>query len=598
MTRTPALVSVAFSVVLASLADAQRTVRVDIGTNGAPANANCGGFPSISDDGRFAVFTSAATNLVPDDTNGAGDVFLHDRFTGETLRVSVATSGEQANGDSASSHTRAISSDGRRIVFTSEATNLVPGDTNRRVDVFVRDVRRGLTRRVSESASGAEGNGYSRVATLSADGRFVAFQSEATNLVPGDGNRADDIFVRDLETGSIERVSVDSAGHEGDEDSYGPSLSADGRFVAFTSESANLVSGDENRSEDVFVHDRLTGSTTLVSRGLGGAAGYGPSLWPSISADGSKIAFLSWANDLVESDTNGFADVFVHDRAAGRTEIASVSTRGQQGYSSPYYPVAISASGRFVSFSSKSANLAHPVSGYAYEVYLRDITADRTTRESVSTAGEQGDGYSLRSSLSADGRFVLFESAATQLVEGDAGYVVDVFLRDRGSLQATLFCGSEQFGTSCPCANAGGAARGCDNSDRSYGAYLTDFGDARVSDDALVIVASDGIAGGRAVLVQGDAEVDPVVYGDGLRCLRSNMKRLYSKVATAGRSVAAPGEGDLPITARSASLGDPIAAGTTRYYQLLYRDSGPGRCGTSVSGAWNASSGIAITWAP
>src|SRR5437870_4266363 len=235
------------------------TERVSVASDGTQGNGASDG-AAISGDGRFVAFRSSASNLVPGDTNGTFDVFVHDRQTGETVRASVASDGAQGNG---ASNTPAISADGRFVAFTSSASNLVPGDTNSTDDVFVRDRQTRQTTRVSVASDGTQSNGLSLYQSISADGRFVAFPSAATNLVPGDTNAKADTFVHDRMTGATERVSVASDGTQGNGDSGVPAISADGRFVAFESDATNLVPVDTNSSRDVFV--RATGTPTTTS---------------------------------------------------------------------------------------------------------------------------------------------------------------------------------------------------------------------------------------------------------------------------------------------------------------------------------------------
>ena len=228
------------------------------------------------------------------------DVFLHDRTTGQTTRVSVDDGGAQANGGSGSP---AISADGRFVAFTSAATNLVTRDTNAHSDMFLRDTRAFQRERVSVSSAGDQGNDLSESASLSEDGRFVAFTSRATNLVPGDTNPNNDVFVHDRATGTTTRVSVSIAGSVPGRQLQ-PHLSADGRYVAFAS-NAVLVVGDTNGAADVYVHDRETGETSRVSVPSGGSGqGTGGSFSAWISADGRYVAFASLAPNLVFGDTN------------------------------------------------------------------------------------------------------------------------------------------------------------------------------------------------------------------------------------------------------------------------------------------------------
>jgi hypothetical protein len=234
--------------------------------------------------------------------------------------VSVATGGAQGNGNSELS---SISADGRYVAFNSEASNLVGGDTNGFLDTFVRDRQSGTTARVSVSSGGAEGNGESGPYTglsISADGRYVAFWSYATNLVGGDTNGVSDIFVHDCQSSVTERMSVDSAGAQGNDYSGTPTISADGRYVAFGSIATNLVGGDTNYAYDVFVHDRQSGTTERVSVATGGAESSGGAT-PRAPPAAVTLAFWSYSDDLVDGDTNGFSDIFVRDRGPGSARV-------------------------------------------------------------------------------------------------------------------------------------------------------------------------------------------------------------------------------------------------------------------------------------
>jgi len=287
--------------------------------------------PSISADGRFVAFSSDASNIVPGDTNGDSDIFVRDRLTNTTTRVSLDSAGNQGN---SRSFITSISADGRFVAFISDASNIVPGDTNGESDIFVRDRLTNTTTRVSVDSAGNQADDFSYNPSFSADGRFVAFTSFASNIVPGNTNRGGDIFVRDTLTNTTTRVSLDSAGNPGNLQSGTPSISADGRFVAFTSEASNLVPGDTNRERDgdtnrerdivgrdIFVRDRLTNTTTRVSVDSAGNQGNNDSSSPSISADGQFVAFNSKASNLVPGDTNNTDDIFVVDTSSTRNVI-------------------------------------------------------------------------------------------------------------------------------------------------------------------------------------------------------------------------------------------------------------------------------------
>ena len=324
--------------------------------------------PAISGKGRFIAFQSNATNLVPGDTNGVVDVFVHDRQSGATERVSVDSNGNQGN---AFSSIAAVSDNGRFVAFTSGASNLVPGDTNGTLDVFVHDRQSGETERVSVGSSGSQGNGSSVFPAISGDGRFVAFNSVAANLVPGDTNGVVDIFVHDRQSGATERVSMDSNGNQGNAISSIAAVSDNGRFVAFTSGASNLVSGDTNSSGDVFLHDRRTGATDRFSVDSSGNQGNTDSNFPAISGNGRFVAFISGASNLVSGDTNGVVDVFVHDRRGGVTERVSLDSSGKQGNAFSG-KAAINHNGRFVAFASSATNLVPGDTNGTSDVFVTD----------------------------------------------------------------------------------------------------------------------------------------------------------------------------------------------------------------------------------
>ena len=389
--------------------------------------------PSISADGHYVVFISDATNLVVGDTNESWDIFVHDRVIGETTRVSVASDGTEGNDTSGFWGLTTISGDGRYVAFDSLATNLVVGDTNGYSDVFVHDREIGETTRVSVASDGTQGDYSSVIPSISADGRYVVFYSPATNLVIGDTNGFSDAFVHDRETGETTRVSVASDGTQGNGFSSGPSVSADGRYVAFASNATNLVEGGTNGYENIFVHDRVTELTTLVSVASDGTQGDYSSVIPSISADGRYVAFFSWATNLVAGDTNGFEEIFVHDRVTGKTTRVSVASDGTQGNSISNSP-SISADGRYVAFDSVSTNLVVGDTNGSWDIFVHDRVTVETTRVSVASDGTEGNdssGLYMGTTISGDGRYVAFYSDASNLVLGDTNGYGDIFVHDR-----------------------------------------------------------------------------------------------------------------------------------------------------------------------
>jgi Tol biopolymer transport system component len=465
------------------------TTRVSVAGNGVQGNSSSAA-PSISADGRFVAFESDATNLVSGDTNGMRDVFVHDREIGATARVSVSSAGVQGN---RSSCNPSISADGRFVTFDSEATNLVVGDATLSADVFVHDRQTGETTLVSVASDGTQANRESWHPSISADGRYVAFESLASNLVWSDTGTYVDIFVHDRETGATTIVSVASDGSRGHRSSYRPSVSADGRYVAYFSYAANLVRADTNGMQDVFVHDRQTGETAIVSISSDGTQGDRPSWFPTLSADGRHVAFESLARNLVSGDSNGRSDIFVHDRESGATFIASVTSDGAQGNSSSYVP-AISADGRYVAFHSWASNLVAGDTNANPDVFVHDGETGVTHRVSVASDGAQGTDDSRDAAISMSGRYVAFGSRANNLVGADTneccgfrdGHCPDVFVRDRGIDHPVLLAAHLDIGMPY------GTDRGCPSSTIGCGGAYHGF-DAGVSTDLVMDAYRSGV---------------------------------------------------------------------------------------------------------
>jgi Tol biopolymer transport system component len=284
------------------------TTRASVSSAGAQANGGASQFPVISADGRLIVFQSSATNLVAGDTNAQQDVFVHDMTSGVTTLVSVSSAGVQANQLCSE---QAISADGRYVGFSSFASTLLIGDDNGLTDVFVRDLANNITTRVSVSSAGVQANQASFHPVLSQDGRYVAFTSNASNLVANDVAGFRDVFVRDRSSNTTTRESVSTAGAEANNASTLESISGDGRYLSFSSLASNLVPPDTNGFEDIFVRDRSSGTTALVSMSAAGVRTDNTSTQPTISADGHFIGFYSMATNLVPNDNNGVQDIFV-----------------------------------------------------------------------------------------------------------------------------------------------------------------------------------------------------------------------------------------------------------------------------------------------
>ena len=422
-----------------SVTNGAATQLVSVSSQGVPANSSCKN-PDISYDGRFVVFECRASNLVPNDTNKVSDIFVHDRQTGATERVSVGPNGIQANGPS---DEPAISDDGRFVVFTSKAKNLIPspaqavGMASYRgpgINVYLHDRQTGITSLASMTPTGQPAdrrawlpdispdgryivysshssnlvvpdmNGIKRdafiydrvtgtteyadimsnglnpwsggsIAAISAEGRVVTYRSKASDLVRDDTNRKFDIFAYERSTFDIKRVSVSTTGRQASSDAHNPQVSADGRFVVYESP-AQLDSRDQNSSIDVYVHYLPAAVTSLASLNANGHAGNNPSVTPVLSGDGRYIAYSSKSSDLVPGDTNGLSDVFIFDQATGETTRVSLGNNNQQATGGVSTTPVISGDGRFVTFVSTARNLIEGITSRPGGIYLRALDTD------------------------------------------------------------------------------------------------------------------------------------------------------------------------------------------------------------------------------
>jgi Tol biopolymer transport system component len=401
------------------------TTRVSVDSAGVAGNAGSS-FPAISDDGRFVAFESDATNLVPNDTNYRRDIFVYDRQTVTTERVSLTTTGAEANADSFYPE---ISEDGRYVVFESLAPNLVPGDTNGVRDVFVRDRLMAITERVSVSTAGTQGNAASSAegaawpvgaAAISANGRYVVFQSDASNLVAGDTNGVSDVFLRDRVAGTTERIG---------EKGISPAINSDGRYIAYSSQFP-----DPN-TINVYLYDRQTLGTTQVTDGNNF------SLEAKISADGRYVAFQSHATTFASGDNNHGPDTFIYDAQTTTISLVSRTPAGVPG-NGQSNGASISSDGRYVVFGSAASDLEPGGSPGAYRY---DVQAQ--------TLARVGDGGNFPD-VSADGGEAAFHSILCGLVPGDTqNNILDVFVHEIGGAASSTDAdcdGVAEPGDNCP----------------------------------------------------------------------------------------------------------------------------------------------------
>jgi Tol biopolymer transport system component len=384
---------------------------------------------AVTPNGRFAAFWSQATNLVADDSGGTADVFVRDLRAKTTGRVSVDSDGVEGNGGS---RHPSISANGRWVLFQSAADNLVPDDTNGLSDVFVHDRKTGETRRVSVAEDGGEGDGASYVygASLSSSGRYAVFYSNATNYAAGDGNGESDVFLADLRKGTLTLVSATTEGVPVAGESADPSVSANGRFVAFYGNAGDFPPGTSNGKEHVYVRDRKTGDVRRASVDADGNPGSSDSYDPVVSSNGKVVAFYSYAASLVAGDTNGQTDAFVHDFGAGTTTRISLLAGGGQAQADTYN-TAITQNGKTVLFYTEADLLPADTNGTG-DVYAWDARSGALRFVSHRPDGLAADGYSwlYGPSLAPTGRWLSIISGAQDLVDGDENGQTDVFVLD------------------------------------------------------------------------------------------------------------------------------------------------------------------------
>lgn len=413
----------------AAAADGPTNERVSLGSGSLQTNNPTVDGPrqwAVSADGRFVVFRSAATNLDPSDPDGDWDVYLRDTWQDTTLLVSASLNGAPSNGTAWECD---VSDDGRYVVFASSASNLVAGDGNGTSDVFLRDVALGTTVLVSRTPGGAAGSGDSRRPSISADGGRVVFDSAAPDLDPVDGNGFRDVFLYERGDGSLRALSVTAGGATGSGQSAWADLSPDGGWVAFESGSTDLGPADPNNLADVYVHGVDAGTFQRIS-GPSGSFDQA-SRQPRISEDGRFVAFVTAATNLLPGNQPFAARVVRFERATGSLVVASRSTSGALGDGSSTHP-AISNDGAFVAFTSRAANLVPADGNSADDVFVRQVEEGWTERVSLAADGSELPVASRFPALSGPGRLTGFHSVMPTVVPGDTNNSADLFLRDRG----------------------------------------------------------------------------------------------------------------------------------------------------------------------
>jgi len=412
-------------------------LRLSVGASGAePNGTSSAAFNGWSGDRSLFVFSSNASNMVSGDTNGVSDIFVRDMETGVVTRVNLGIGGAEAN---AASTAPAVSVTGRYIGFNSTASNLVANDTNGLADVFMLDTLTGALTRLNVSSTGAEAvGGTSGGGSVSGDGRWAAIQSSATNLVANDTNGVADIFLRNNMTGEITRVNTDAAGTQANGSSFMVDFSGDGRYLCFGSDATNLVAGDTNGVTDFFLKDLQTGAIQRVTVDSNGVeANAAPQVSGTMSSDGRYIAYASVATNLVANDTNAQMDVFVRDTVLGTTRRVSVDALGAQGNNASAR-ASMSDDGRFVAFTSGATNLVAGDTNGFNDVFIYDMITGAPTRINVAADGTQANGNANLAQLSSDGRYVSYASDATNLGSSDTNGLSDVYMAVNTAVSTTL----------------------------------------------------------------------------------------------------------------------------------------------------------------
>jgi tricorn protease-like protein len=432
-----AALTLAALVVATAWSGVTKTERVSVRSNGDEVNID-NDFAAISGNGRFVAFESVGKFVAPDVPNADADVFVHDRKTGKTRRVSVKSNGDEVNADSEEA---SISANGRLVAFASEGA-LVGSDTNGTIDVYVHDRKTGKTRRMSVKSNGDQVSADSENPAISADGTVVAFDSDGA-FTTGDTNGAIDVWEHGLGSGKTKRVSLRANGTEPTEDSTlsqdtspnrATRVSADGRFVAFQSADGQMTGQPDYGptplfDSDVFVRDMKKRKTRRVSLKSNGTEAdpnaQVASLNPAISADGRFVAFQS-AGALVGADSNGIDDIYVNDRKTGKTSRVSVRSNGDQGAGASRL-ADLSANGRWLVFESEADLVGSDGNGFR-DVYLRDRQTAKTRRISLRSNGDPVDANHQLAAISSNGRVAAFSSLGA-FTGGDSGNDFDVFVR-------------------------------------------------------------------------------------------------------------------------------------------------------------------------
>ncbi len=565
--------SLAFIAVLPALVtpttarQAPTTILVSRGPSNNIGNAGSelGG---LTDAGEVVFFSEASNFGAPN-----GIYARNSALTATTLLSTSGSGGTMA----VSFFEHDVTRDGRYLALTSTSTHVVPGDVNAVADVFRLDRSSGVWQLVSVSTSGAQGNAASSAelgGSLSADGNLVAFLSAASNFAPGDATGTEDVFVRDMLSGVTECISVSASGLPAGGCNK-VDLSADGRWIVFSSTANNIVAGDANNELNVFVRDRASGVTRLVDVTLAGAAASQTWSASAISGDGRFVIFNSASSQLVAGDTNGQTEPFCADLLSGAIERIAISSGGVEAnnYSVSDTGWLVSYDGRFVAFTSQASTLVAGDTNNRLDAFVRDRWLGTTERVSLNPSGGQLSTTSYADSISEDGRSVVFTSSGTGVTPDDTQNGADVFLRRRGPALPQTFCTSGTSANGCVAvlsANVNPSASG-------------------PSGCALTVTNVDGARAGLVFYGIDNAGFTPVPWQNGpsLRCVRNPVQRTGAG-QTGGTAGACDGsltlDWDAYQQSHPAALGAPWLPGASACAQAWFRDP-PSPGGTLLTNA-------------
>jgi TolB protein len=403
---------------------------ISVGTGGVQADESSF-FVTTSADGRYATFISFARNLAPDHPGNENwlDVFVRDRQSDETIKVTFAHGGGLSDESSYDPH---ITADGRYVSYFSYAENLVPNDNNGHewlregIDVFVYDMQNETTKRVTLTSTGEEIKGNS-IGFLIPDGRYALFYTsgQVFSTKPNKGQTA--VYLRDWHSGDVERISKAMDGGYPNESANAAVSNYDGRYIVYVSEASNLVAEETNKVANLYLYDRITGETRLITKAFDGNPSNNHSGHAQMSDDGRYTLFLSHATNLVSWDSNGSTDIFIYDRVTDKIRRVSVADDGAQANGLSKDP-SICANSRFVSFTTEATNLVSGDTNGERDVILHDLVTGRKTVATINESGEWGNSKAHRSYLTPDCRAITFASDATNLVPVDTNSRRDIFM--------------------------------------------------------------------------------------------------------------------------------------------------------------------------